>query len=368
MKQFFIFILTLFAGIAASAQTIRQQRIPTAYDFVNNISFSKPPQISNDTISAAPNRSLAVIGDKIFVKDSVWKEIVGTGEAGPQGPQGLQGPAGAAGIDGSIWYEAAGLPSPALGNNGDYYLNRSNGYYYNKVSGAWAIRGSLTGAQGIKGDKGDAGTPGANGAKGDKGDPGTSITIKGSYATSAELPGSGSIGDGYIVGDSLWIWDNISAEWDNVGLIRGPQGDAGPSGIAGAKWYDQSGTPASALGAIGDFFINRTTGDYYEKTGASTWTPRGSIKGPQGAQGIQGATGAAGAAGTAGTPGTPGAKWFDQAGAPSNATGIVGDFYINRSSGDYYEKTGTSVWTLRGNMKGPQGSSSPGGGIIFDNF
>lgn len=54
-----------------------------------------------------------------------------------------------------------------------------------------------------------------------------------------------------------------------------------------------------------------------------------------------------------GMSGPPGSKWYSGTGAPSGATGIVGDWYLNDANGDVYEKTGTSAWTLRDNLTGP---------------
>jgi collagen type VII alpha len=85
--------------------------------------------------------------------------------------------------------------------------------------------------------------------------------------------------------------------------------------------------------------------------------------GPAGPQGVAGppgptgATGATGATGDTGSAGTPGEKWFAGAGAPSGATGIVGDWYLDTTTGDVYEKTGASAWTSRGNIKGPAGAA-----------
>ena len=72
-------------------------------------------------------------------------------------------------------------------------------------------------------------------------------------------------------------------------------------------------------------------------------------------QGPQGPTGADG------PPGTPGSKWFTGSGAPSGslAGSIVSDWYLDSANGDYYEKTGASAWTLRGNLKGPPSGTAP---------
>lgn len=70
-------------------------------------------------------------------------------------------------------------------------------------------------------------------------------------------------------------------------------------------------------------------------------------------QGVDGPTGPAGAAGE---------KWFTGSGAPTGATGAVGDWYVNSANGDFYEKTATSTWTLRGNLRGPAGADGIDGG------
>jgi len=100
--------------------------------------------------------------------------------------------------------------------------------------------------------------------------------------------------------------------WSPVANIKGPKGDTGAQG------------PQGDPGATGS-------------------------QGPQGIQGIQGATGSQGPAGT------PGEVWYSGSGAPSGTTGVVGDWYINTATGDFYEKTASATWTLRGNLKGPTG-------------
>lgn len=72
---------------------------------------------------------------------------------------------------------------------------------------------------------------GPAGPQGDKGDPGDSYTVKGLYATLADLQAAhptGSAGDAWFVG---------TAE-DNVGALKGPQGETGATGAAGADGAD----------------------------------------------------------------------------------------------------------------------------------
>jgi hypothetical protein len=45
---------------------------------------------------------------------------------------------------------------------------------------------------------------------------------------------------------------------------------------------------------------------------------------------------------------------------PATGTGVVGDWYMRTDTSDYYEKTGTTTWTLRGNLKGLTGNNGRG--------
>jgi microcystin-dependent protein len=162
----------------------------------------------------------------------------------------------------------------------------------------------------------------------------------------------------------------------------GPPGPAGPTGPMGPtgqaeQWWTGGGAPDPALGTVGDLYLETSNGDVYEKTATSTWTFRVNIKGPtgatgaQGPQGIQGTQGATGAQGIQGIQGTPGEKWFTSAGAPAGVTGIIGDWDLDTTTGDIYEKTGASTWTLRANIKGPTGATGTQGpagpaGTVYD--
>lgn len=86
----------------------------------------------------------------------------------------------------------------------------------------------------------------------------------------------------------------------------GPIGPAGPTGAAGEKWFTGAGAPAGGLSGsvVGDWYLDSTNGDYYEKTGTSAWTLRGNLKGATGATGATGAAGGTGAVVTA-LPGSP---------------------------------------------------------------
>ena len=75
--------------------------------------------------------------------------------------------------------------------------------------------------------------------------------------------------------------------------VRASKIGSGPKGDA--VWLNGSGAPSSGTGSVGNYYVNNTNGDYYEKTGSTTWTSRGNLKGATGAPGTIGATGASGA-------------------------------------------------------------------------
>lgn len=134
----------------------------------------------------------------------------------------------------------------------------------------------------------------------------------------------------------------------------GTPGPQGPPGEDGARWHSVSATPAGSLGGVGDWALNASTGQVWQKTGSATWTSRGSLRGPQGVQGdtgpagtITGATAtglAAGASPTVTLGGTASARTF--------AFGIPkGD------KGDKGEKGDTGAT----GAKGDQGDTGPAG-------
>lgn len=73
----------------------------------------------------------------------------------------------------------------------------------------------------------------AQGSKGADGEKGTSITIKGTLSSSANLPTPpADPSDCYVIGQDLWVWDG--SKWYNAGQFRGDKGDKGDAGDDGA--------------------------------------------------------------------------------------------------------------------------------------
>jgi len=69
---------------------------------------------------------------------------------------------------------------------------------------------------------------------------------------------------------------------------------------------------------------------------------------PRGPKGDTGDVGQRGGAGSPGVNGAAGASVLTGNGAPAGGLGLVGDVYIDADTGQIYEKTGVSTWTLQG--------------------
>jgi hypothetical protein len=156
---------------------------------------------------------------------------------------------------------------------------------------------------------------------------GQGLSIKGLYASSAALNAAvptGSLGDGYLVGSDLYIWDGDS--WENVGPILGPTGPTGPSdgptgptGPQGAQGIPGSSSSAYAPETSENWNapVPDTIDDALDQlavrisnvgSGATGPTgptgPEGGPTGPTGPTGATGATGDTGATGPTGATST----------------------------------------------------------------
>ena len=183
-------------------------------------------------------------------EEDYWLDIGALSIIGPTGPQGLQGPQGIQGVRGSTWVSSTSAPSTSqLGNNGDQWLDTSNGDVYQKNSNGWTRTGNIRGPQGIQGPtgaQGIQGIQGPTGAQGPKGDTGSSFTIGGLLQSTDNLPTptAANRSVGYAVRNQdgvtydLYVVVGIdNLQWVNMGRVEGvegPQGPVGPQGPAGA--------------------------------------------------------------------------------------------------------------------------------------
>lgn len=333
--------------------------------------------------SSYPEKDVALLGNQVELDISLLPGVPSqrgprgfTGPAGPAGEQGVQGepgPQGIQGIHGGLGpvgpQGEAGVPGPQ-GSPGIQGLQGLQG-----IQGPQGDTGQQgpQGIQGVQGPQGDQGIQGPQGIQGNTGDAGTSVTIKGSVASSSLLPANGNtVGDAYIVdadGD-LYTW--TGSEWVSVGQIVGPQGPQGiqgaqgeqgiqgeqgvqgiqgiqgepgiegPQGIQGPQGvqgeigfaglkYDARRVlanqyePGEVIEYGGSYFLCTATNDAIPPTGGALgvyWTPY-SLQGPQGEVGPTGADGAVGATGDTGPQGPAGA---DGANTLATAT-TVGSVY-----------------------------------------
>lgn len=151
---------------------------------------------------------------------------------------------------------------------------------------------------------------GARGPKGDAGPAGTGITILGQYTTLLELQTAhptGVVGQGYLVGTDLYIWDSINNLWINVGPVKGPKGDPGIAGTNGAP-------------------------------------------GPKGDKGDKGDTGSSGAPGIQGLQGPKGDKGDTGATGPQGPAGSLTNFNISLVSYTYEQQTPAKIWNITHNL------------------
>ena len=157
--------------------------------------------------------------------------------------------------------------------------------------------------------------------------------------------------------------------------VQGIQGETGEQGIQGetgergsreqvvtratpappgASGCQGTTAPAAGTGAVGDWFLDTTTWDAYEKTG-SGWVVVVNLRGPIGPKGDKGDTGANGANGAQGVKGDTGANGTQGAKGDTGANGtqgVKGDQGIQGPKGDQ---------GIQG-IQGIQGPAGPGGG------
>jgi hypothetical protein len=148
-------------------------------------------------------------------------------------------------------------------------------YSYDSTNG-WVDQGNILGPQGIQGPMG----PG--------------VEIIGKLASSDDLPGTGTLGQGYLISGDFWGW--TGSTYENLGKIQGPTGPQGlqgkvgpigpvgpdgPQGTRGSQIIilprDPQITDGSDLSA--DIFINIQLQTVYQKTSPTNWAYLGTFGG-----------------------------------------------------------------------------------------
>ena len=82
--------------------------------------------------------------------------------------------------------------------------------------------------------------------------------------------------------------------------------------------------------------------------------------GPTGPTGATGTTGATGSTGSTGATGADGATWRSGSGAPSDGTGVNGDYYFRTDTSDVYKRV-SGTYSVVANIKGATGTTGSTG-------
>jgi hypothetical protein len=210
------------------------------------------------------------------------------------GATGADGADGSDGADGATIFVAAGVPSGGLGNNGDLYIDTTstNRDLYTKSAGSWSIATTLRGPQGIPGNDGAPGEDGNDGAPGAAGQDGSSIL----FGTTDPTGAVGQDGDVYYQTISQHIWTRSAGSWTDAGSLAGSPGAPGADGDDGAPGADGVGNA------------------WYTGAGApttvSTWNSADKAAGITLSNTNHTATGASGNNGVRGTNGRSTGKWY----------------------------------------------------------
>lgn len=150
--------------------------------------------------------------------------------------------------------------------------------------------------------------------------------------------------------------------WNQIG----PQG---PAGQNGNTVLNGSGAPGSAVGNVGDFYIDTENHALYGPKTAQGWggstllvgakgdTGATGATGPVGPAGPQGATGLQGPAGPQGPAGQNGNTILSGTGAPASTVGNAGDFYIDSQSDALYGPKTAQGWDSPTSLVGPKGDT-----------
>lgn len=278
-----------------------------------------------------------------LLKISIWLSVTITivalllscGKDGSMGPQGIDGRPG---IDGSTMLSGRGEPSDSAGQIGDFYIDLQHARLYGpKTSGGWI--------ESYVDLKGTTGTQGPQGETGPQGIPGSQILSGSSQPNMSQ----GRVGDYYLNSNTGQLYGPKStSSWGNAISLKGDKGDrgekgekgdTGASGADGSLILSGKGAPSKAIGKDGDYYLDKATVDFYGPKIDGKWGDPASLKGEKG------------------DPGTDGSRILVGLKDPTQNIGNVGDFYLNRTTGDFFGPKSESGWNPNTpiSLKGPKG-------------
>ena len=136
---------------------------------------------------------------------------------------------------------------------------------YKYIPGVGKIATTQFGLQGPAGPTGGTGPVGPTGVTGSAG---SSLVLKGTVATTANLPLSGNTrNDAYVVSATghIYVWTSASSsgllsDWADIGQFVGPTGSTGPTGATGVTGPTGFTGPTGWTGATGPTGVTGPTG------------------------------------------------------------------------------------------------------------
>lgn len=115
----------------------------------------------------------------------------------------------------------------------------------------------------------------------------------------------------------------------------------------GSQILSGNGIPATSLGSIGDYYLNKTTMELYGPKTSEGWGNAIGLKGAQGEKGkdgTNGSNGSNGSNGANGSNGKDGATILSGTTVPTTSLGKVGDWYIDTQNKRLYGPKAESGW------------------------
>ncbi|MGR6906152.1 pyocin knob domain-containing protein [Lysinibacillus sp. BSL11] len=178
------------------------------------------------------------------ISNAYWQLIAS------QGAQGERGLPGQNGKDGTSINPLGELQSedelPSTGLPGDMYMIYGDMYIWQENTNTWKNVGPIQGPKGksaydlavekgfvgtmeewlesLKGEIGPPGLDGPPGPTGQDGKDGIGINPLGELQSEDELPSTGLPGDMYMIQGDMYVWQENTSSWKNVGPIQGPEG------------------------------------------------------------------------------------------------------------------------------------------------
>ena len=118
------------------------------------------------------------------------------------------------------------------------------------------------------------------------------------------------------------------------------------------------GAPAASLGAVGDYYLNKTTMELYGPKTTEGWGTAMGLKGTPGDKGKDGTNGKDGNNGNDGANGKDGSLILSGTTAPTASQGKIGDWYIDTQNKRLYGPKTESGWGTAINLTSNSGSTT----------